>query len=85
MRSTSTSCGRIVIPAEIRRRFKLGPADRLEWLVEDGQIRVVPVREDPIAAFRAGGKRGGAGPHACSPTGRRTGTRGEQRPMTNDP
>jgi AbrB family looped-hinge helix DNA binding protein len=58
MRSTITSRGQTVIPAEIRRRFKLTPADRLEWIVEQGQIRVIPVREDPVAAFRGGGKGG---------------------------
>jgi AbrB family looped-hinge helix DNA binding protein len=55
MRSTITSRGQTVIPAEIRSRFKLGPADRLEWIVEQGQIRVIPVREDPVAAFRGRG------------------------------
>ncbi|MBW1965711.1 MAG: AbrB/MazE/SpoVT family DNA-binding domain-containing protein, partial [Deltaproteobacteria bacterium] len=34
MRSTITSRGQTVIPAEIRRRFHLSPADRLEWIVE---------------------------------------------------
>lgn len=58
MRSTITSRGQTVIPAEIRNRFKLGPADRLEWVVENGQIRVIPVREDPVAAFRGRGKGG---------------------------
>jgi AbrB family looped-hinge helix DNA binding protein len=58
MRSTISSRGQTVIPAETRRRFKLGPADRLEWILEQGQIRVIPVREDPAAAFRARGKGG---------------------------
>ena len=58
MRSTITTRGQTVIPAAIRRRFKLSPADRLEWIVEDGTIRVVPVRADPIAAFRRQGKGG---------------------------
>jgi AbrB family looped-hinge helix DNA binding protein len=59
MRSTITARGQTVIPAAIRRRFGLTPADRLEWIVDDQGIRVVPVREDPIEAFRGQG-RGGA-------------------------
>lgn len=58
MRSTITSRGQTVIPAHIRRLFDLSPADRLEWIVENDTIRVVPVRTDPIAAFRGQGKGG---------------------------
>jgi AbrB family looped-hinge helix DNA binding protein len=61
MRSTITSRGQTVIPAAIRERFALGPAQRLEWLVEaDGSIRVIPVAASPVAAFRGRGRRGGA-------------------------
>ncbi len=61
MRSTITSRGQTVIPAAIRERFGLGPSQRLEWLVEaDGSIRVIPVAASPIAAFRGGGRHGGA-------------------------
>ncbi len=59
MRSTITERGQTVIPAEIRRRFHLGPADRLEWVVEPQGIRVVPVRANPIEAFRRKGLGGG--------------------------
>lgn len=59
MQSTITQRGQTVVPSMIRKQFHLGPADRLEWLVEGGAIRVVPVRIDPIAAFRGQG-RGGA-------------------------
>mgnify|MGYP000005816115 CR=1 FL=1 len=52
MRSTVTVRGQTVIPAEIRKLFHLSPADRLEWIVETDTIRVIPVRENPIAAFR---------------------------------
>lgn len=58
MRSTITSRGQTVIPAEIRQRFHLGPAKRLEWIVDDDAIRVVPVDENPIEAFRGRGKGG---------------------------
>lgn len=59
MRSTITTRGQTVIPAEIRRLFHLNPADRLEWVVEPQGIRVVPVRANPIEAFRGQGKGGG--------------------------
>jgi AbrB family looped-hinge helix DNA binding protein len=58
MRSTITARGQTVIPVDIRRRFNLSPSDRLEWIVENDTIRVVPVREDPIEAFRGRGKGG---------------------------
>lgn len=61
MRSTITARGQTVIPAEIRRRFHLDPSKRLEWIVDNGSIRVVPVTEDPIDAFRGRGKGGSTG------------------------
>lgn len=59
MRSTITARGQTVVPADIRREFHLTPADRLEWFVDADGIRVVPVRENPISAFRGQGKGGG--------------------------
>lgn len=59
MKSTITARGQTVVPAEVRKRFNLSPSDGLEWLVDDHGIRVVPVRRDPVAAFRGQG-RGGA-------------------------
>jgi AbrB family looped-hinge helix DNA binding protein len=61
MRSTITERGQTVIPAEIRRRFGLTPAQRLEWIVEPDGIRVVPVAADPIEAFRGRGMGGATG------------------------
>ena len=58
MKSTVTARGQTVVPAAIRRRFKLSPADCLEWLIDDTGIRVVPVRKDPVAAFRGQGAGG---------------------------
>lgn len=50
--------GRQFIPAKVRRQFQIGPSDGLEWFVEDNTIRVVPVKKDPVAAFRGKGKGG---------------------------
>ena len=58
MRSTITQRGQTVIPAEIRHQFGLSPADRLEWVVQGEQIHVVPVRANPIDAFRGRGRGG---------------------------
>lgn len=58
MRSTITERGQTVIPAAIRRKLGLSPADRLEWVVTSEGIRVIPVKADPIEALRG---RGGGG------------------------
>lgn len=58
LQSTITARGQTVVPAAIRNQFHLGPADRLEWLLDNGSIRVVPVRADPVQAFRGQGKGG---------------------------
>lgn len=58
MRSTITARGQTVIPAAIRRQFHLTQADRLEWIVENNALRVVPVRKNPIDEFRGKGSGG---------------------------
>ena len=58
MPSTITQRGQTVIPAAIRHQFGLSPADRLEWVVKGEQIHVVPVRANPIDAFRGRGRGG---------------------------
>ena len=56
MRSTVTKRGQTVIPAAVRHQFNITPSDRLEWIVEDNTIRVVPVKKDPVSAFRGKGR-----------------------------
>jgi AbrB family looped-hinge helix DNA binding protein len=58
MQSTITERGQTVVPAQIRKLFHLNPSDRLEWIVDADGIRVLPVRADPIAAFRGRGVGG---------------------------
>jgi len=59
MKSTTSARGKTVVTAEIRRRFRLSAADGLEWIVVSDGNRVVPVRRNPIDAFRGRGKGGG--------------------------
>jgi AbrB family looped-hinge helix DNA binding protein len=58
MRSTITARGQTVIPSKIRQQFHLSPSDRLEWIVDASGIRVIPVKNDPIEAFRGRGMGG---------------------------
>ena len=60
MQSTITSRGQTVVPAAIRKQFNLTPSDRLEWIVDDEGIRVIPVKQDPVVAFRGQGQGGSA-------------------------
>ena len=60
MRSTITERGQTVIPAAIRRKLGLSPADRLEWVVTSEGIQVIPVKADPVDALRGRGCGGGA-------------------------
>lgn len=52
MRTTVSSRGQTAVPAEIRRRFNLKEASRLEWIIEGDVITVLPVPPDPAHAFR---------------------------------
>ena len=58
MRSTITERGQTVIPAAIRRELGLSPSDRLEWVLTSDGLRVIPVKADPVEAFRGRGAGG---------------------------
>jgi len=53
--ATLTEKGQIVIPAEIRERFQLTPGTQVEFVHEDGTIRLVVRRRvapsDPAAGY----------------------------------
>jgi AbrB family looped-hinge helix DNA binding protein len=57
MKAKVTVRGQVSIPAEIRRKFNIEPESRVEWVVEGGVIKMVPLPKDPVAAFRGRGSR----------------------------
>jgi AbrB family looped-hinge helix DNA binding protein len=58
MRTKVTSRGQISVPAEIRKKLRIGPDTTLEWVIEGATARVIPIPADPLKAFRGSGKKG---------------------------
>jgi AbrB family looped-hinge helix DNA binding protein len=57
MKARVTTRGQVSIPAQIRKKFNIEPESRIDWIVEDNVIKVVPLPKDPVAAFRGRGSR----------------------------
>jgi AbrB family looped-hinge helix DNA binding protein len=57
MKVKVTTRGQVSIPAQIRKRFNIEPESRVDWIVEDNVIKVLPLPKDPVAAFRGRGSR----------------------------
>ena len=56
MQTAVTRRGQTVIPAAIRKRYRIQEGDSLMWLDDGSTIRVVPVARDPIQALRGSGR-----------------------------
>lgn len=58
MVTTLSDRGQTAIPARIRKRFQLKAHQQLEWADDGKVIYVLPVAQDPIAAFRGSAPKG---------------------------
>ena len=56
MRTKVSAKSQVSIPSAIRKEFNIKPNTQLEWIAESGLITVIPVTDDPVAAFRGRGK-----------------------------
>ena len=54
MLTTIDKAGRVVVPAEIRRRFGLGPGTEIEISVDASGIRIVKAVPPPVVERREG-------------------------------
>lgn len=56
MDTSVTKRGQTVIPASIRKKYRIKQGDRLVWLDEGKVIKVIPVPADPVRALKGSGK-----------------------------
>jgi bifunctional DNA-binding transcriptional regulator/antitoxin component of YhaV-PrlF toxin-antitoxin module len=58
MRTKVSTRGQVSVPARVRQQLSIGPETTVEWVIEGATARVIPIPEDPVAAFRGSGKKG---------------------------
>jgi AbrB family looped-hinge helix DNA binding protein len=56
MKTTVTKRGQTVIPAELRRKYRIDEGAILEWVDTGMEIRVIPMPQDLIQALRGSAK-----------------------------
>ena len=58
MRTTVSRRGQVSVPSEIRKQLSIGPNATVEWVIEDGAAKLIPIPDNPVKAFRGSGKKG---------------------------
>ncbi len=56
MQTAVTKRGQTVVPAIIRKHYKIQEGDYLIWIDNGSTIQVIPVPRDPIQALRGSGR-----------------------------
>ena len=56
MQTAVTKRGQTVIPAAIRKRYRIDNSAHLVWLDDGETIRVVPVTDNPLQSLRGRGQ-----------------------------
>ena len=59
MKTTVTSRGQTVVPAPLRRRYRIDAGSALEWIDTGQDIRVIPLPADVVGALRGLTRREG--------------------------
>ncbi len=52
MKSVVSVRGQTVIPKEVREALGIRAGTKVEWLLQDGSVRVFPIPENPVRALR---------------------------------
>lgn len=58
MKSTVTKRGQTVVPAGLRRKYRIEKGTALEWIDTGAGIRVIPLPEDLVGSLRGSIKDG---------------------------
>jgi len=58
MRTKISKRGQVSVPSTIRKHLSIGPDTTVEWVLEEGAARLIPIPDDPMKAFRGSGKKG---------------------------
>jgi AbrB family looped-hinge helix DNA binding protein len=56
MRTTVTQRGQTVIPAELRRRYRIEEGSEIEWIDTGTGLKVIPIPANPVEALYGIGK-----------------------------
>ncbi len=56
MRTTVSQRGQTVIPAELRRRYRIEEGTQIEWVDTGAGLKVIPIPSDPVGSLRGIGK-----------------------------
>jgi bifunctional DNA-binding transcriptional regulator/antitoxin component of YhaV-PrlF toxin-antitoxin module len=59
MESTMTTKGQVVIPQTLRKKYRLEPGMKVQWIDMGTVIKLIPIPKDPIDALRGCAKNEG--------------------------